>query len=507
MHGTGSENTQTSVLRVLKLICAGGSDGQVTVTKKGLLDLLERLQPAGPVNRPDQSANARVTYARKLSRILKSLPTLKLGKIRNDMHNEVYKVEVVKPVLDGFEIASVSEVMWDSILSTLRSCARQGSVLRHPFLVDDDDGSSTATPALPRSEDLQDLQDTISDGPPSGPSAASVHSEVHSLDSAGPQPSQPSHGFPVVGPNPMPIAPTVFTAAKKRKLEEKPGFKQYQQVYGGHTWTDLLHEVMSRDQALEAKQKEIKGLNSTIQSLRQKSKTLSQTQRRLGQAAAKLKDKLKWKPGEPSRGKKPGTGSSSMHEASVEEKMAIRRTGTDGEGRYLTVQARLSLSIRRNLSNVACADLGLILLDNASRWTVARAEVHSGAALICSGRAFHRNMMEEIVGVDSPGETLPPSLHIHFITQDATNSIRRKMTALILHTAWCQLPSSEAREFSFDWKSFQTFHGVADVHTVTDSSALATVALTHKMLQSLECPSIKTLLDLKMDSTAEKQIG
>ena len=187
----------------------------------------------------------------------------------------------------------------------------------------------------------------------------------------------------------------------------------------------------------------------------------------------------------------------SAEATSVDQRLSILRTGADGDGRYLTVPSRVSLAIRRNLSNIACADLGLVILDNASRWTVARAEVQSGAALIAAGRAFHRTMVDERQDESSANE---PSLHVHFVTQDATNSVRRKMTALILHSAWCYLPSDDGNEFNFDWKVFHTFHGVADVHPVTDSSALGTVALTHKMLDSLACPSIKSLVDMNLKS-------
>lgn len=62
-------------------------------------------------------------------------------------------------------------------------------------------------------------------------------------------------------------------------------------------------------------------------------------------------------------------------------------------------------------------------------------------------------------------------------------------------------------DYSFDWKRFQTFHGVADVQTVSDSSAVATVGLTDKMLESLACPSIKTLVNMGMDDSAQKPFG
>ena len=292
----------------------------------------------------------------------------------------------------------------------------------------------------------------------------------------------------------------VANMVKRRKLENSSAFTEYQQLYGGHSWVDLIHELICRDKTLEEAEKQHKRDEETIRLLKGKNKNLMQSQRRIGKTAAKWKDQAKTLV-------KRTIGKTQKHEILhakdsteaklVDQRLSILRTGADGDGRYLTVPSRVSLAIRRNLSNIACADLGLVILDNASRWTVARAEVQSGAALMAAGRAIHKTMVEEMLDESSANE---PSLHVHFVTQDATNSLRRKMTALILHSAWCYLPSDDASDFNFDWKVFHTFHGVADVHSVTDSSALGTVALTHKMLDSLACPSIKSLVDMKLKS-------
>lgn len=145
-----------------------------------------------------------------------------------------------------------------------------------------------------------------------------------------------------------------------------------------------------------------------------------------------------------------------------------------------------------NLSNVACADLGLILLDDASRWTVARAEVRSGAAVVAAARAFHKEMLAEVSASSS-------GLCVHYLTQDATNSAiwqKRKLTALILHTAYLpSLPDSTgSSNFVFSWKSFQALQRVADVQPVGDATAASVVGLCHKMLQSVGCPSPYSLV-------------
>ena len=86
-----------------------------------------------------------------------------------------------------------------------------------------------------------------------------------------------------------------------------------------------------------------------------------------------------------------------------------------------------------------------MLLDDASRWTVARAEVHSGACFLAAARAFHQNMLAEIAekpssGFDDSKGLSQPAVCIHSISQDATNSAiwqKRKLSALILESAFC----------------------------------------------------------------------
>ena len=475
-----------SLVRILKLVCAGGGSDPITTTKKGLLDFLERVNPKGPSSRPDQNATARAAYARKLARTLKGHPELKVGTVQGDLHNEVYKIDVVKHVLEDF-LRVFSPSSWLTLLTSIEQCAAEGNLRKNPSVV----GESSSTNQSPTQVLVEDLElEGLHDAPaqlyPSLPDSEGV-SVVSQQDS-----------LPVPGAQQIPFGPMKMNANKRRKLEETAGFLQYQQVYGGHTWSDLLLELMNRDQALEGQHTENKKQRDTIEKLQKKQRLLLQSQRRIGKAVTVWKAKAKGKalPGKAC----PNSGDA----VSIEDKLSIKRTGAAGEGRYLTVPSRVSLSIRRNLSNIACADLGLVLLDDASRWTIARAEVRTGAALLASGRAFHRSMMEEIAQEPSDGAL---SLHIHFITQDATNSLKRKLTALILHSAWCQLPSDMDVDYSFDWKRFQTFHGVADVQTVSDSSAVATVGLTDKMLESLACPSIKTLVNMGMDDSAQKPFG
>lgn len=175
--------------------------------------------------------------------------------------------------------------------------------------------------------------------------------------------------------------------------------------------------------------------------------------------------------------------------------MAIERPGK--KGRYLTFPSRASLAIRRNLSNAACADIALILLDDASRYTIARSEVFAGSALVAAAQAFHQVMEEE--------RSKGPIVSVHMVTQDATNSSiiqKKKLTALILNSAYVTSNSLEQvsagqGKVPYVWdfnKIFQSTQCVADVQPVDDGSAAGTVALTSKMLASVGCPSIQSLV-------------
>ena len=115
------------VLRILRLICSGDSPDSLTVTKKGLIDLVERLRPRGPsgVQRGPDHSGVRATYARKLGRALKQCPDLKLGTLEGDLHNEVYHFKVVEHVLPAFGF-SLSEETWNDIVIRLGSLAVDG---------------------------------------------------------------------------------------------------------------------------------------------------------------------------------------------------------------------------------------------------------------------------------------------------------------------------------------------------------------------------------------------
>ncbi|CAE6970885.1 unnamed protein product [Symbiodinium sp. CCMP2592] len=193
----------------------------------------------------------------------------------------------------------------------------------------------------------------------------------------------------------------------------------------------------------------------------------------------------------------------------AKQKLAITRTGAgeDAPGRYLTVPSTVALALRRNLSNVSCADLGLVILDDASRWSVSRSEVRAGAAATASMREWHAGMLQEMFHPDGAEDF---NLSLHIVSQDATNSgiwQKRKLIALLCHSAYLvSLPS----KFRWSWHDmFREIRAIADVQPVEDGSGQGSVSMTTKMLKSINCPTVHDLVakhaELKADGQQRQQ--
>ena len=171
-----------------------------------------------------------------------------------------------------------------------------------------------------------------------------------------------------------------------------------------------------------------------------------------------------------------------------------------GFGKQLTVKGTFCLAIRRNFSNVATADIGALLLEDISRFTVVRSECKAGNALVASARLFYHWLYVELTSPCLP-ETF--RLVVHSYRQDATNSgilKRSKLNALILHTA-CLRQHRDLKDLSWntwgdDWNVhdwFDTIIRVADVLPVRGSTSETTVSQTLKHLASLGCMSWKDI--------------
>ena len=63
---------------------------------------------------------------------------------------------------------------------------------------------------------------------------------------------------------------------------------------------------------------------------------------------------------------------------------------------YLTPQGSIALAVRRSLGNCSAEDLGLILLDDASKQTVLRCECKAAAALLANSRLFFESWEQDV---------------------------------------------------------------------------------------------------------------
>ena len=178
--------------------------------------------------------------------------------------------------------------------------------------------------------------------------------------------------------------------------------------------------------------------------------------------------------------------------------LELERT-KQGSGKQLTLKGTLALAIRRNFGNAATADVGAMLLEDISRFTVARAETKAGTCLIASARIFFHWVYSELTGPQLPDSF---RLVVHSYRQDATNSgilKRSKLNALILHSAFLRQREHLHDQSWKQWENFD-FHDwfdsmvrVADVLPVLNSTSEDTVAQTLKHLASLGCTTWKDI--------------
>lgn len=164
---------------------------------------------------------------------------------------------------------------------------------------------------------------------------------------------------------------------------------------------------------------------------------------------------------------------------------------------WLTPEGTLSLAIRRNLSNIATSDIGLTLMMDLSRWTVARAEVRAGACLISSARCFWKEWMDSVW--EGSSRSSQHSLTVIAYRQDATNSSvwnKCKLTALELQASFIHgLVRNEDGDFDGECNfNFNRLKRLADILPVLGGTGKATVLLAEKMLSSLGCPTWRDFL-------------
>lgn len=163
---------------------------------------------------------------------------------------------------------------------------------------------------------------------------------------------------------------------------------------------------------------------------------------------------------------------------------------------WLTPQGVIALAIRRNLSNCATSDLGLVLMCDISRWTVTRAEVKASACLLASSRLFWTRWREDVLAGGY-------STTVIGYRQDATNSAiwnRCKLMGLEMDASYIHGLDMEDYE-DIDSEDFAYNKRLADVLPVHDETGIGTVMMSQKMLDSLGCPTWKTFLNAEKRDT------
>ncbi|CAE7765228.1 unnamed protein product [Symbiodinium sp. CCMP2592] len=241
-------------------------------------------------------------------------------------------------------------------------------------------------------------------------------------------------------------------------------------------WTETVRSVMS----------EIAELQKKVTAYQLRLKQSAKQEKRLREANTRLQK--------------------SVSEISTDKELSLDIERTKG-GRQLTLRGSMALAIRRNFGNVACADVGSMLLEDITRWTVSRAETRAGSSLVASARLFFHGLYDEIV---KPKRF---SLVIHSFRQDATNSgILKcsKLAALLLQTAYLSVNDGDdgdglskeiLREWRFD-EIFESIIRVADVLPVIDGTSEGGVAADTRQLDNYPGPDpvLRTLRHHDIDT-------
>jgi hypothetical protein len=158
----------------------------------------------------------------------------------------------------------------------------------------------------------------------------------------------------------------------------------------------------------------------------------------------------------------------------------------DGSWSWLSCDGTVELAVRRNLSNISQLDLGYVIRDDVSRWTVSKAEIHTAAALLANTWLFFQRLLQELqqagstsaASADSPSSSF--SISICATRQDATNK-GKKVALMELDSAYItDVTPAEAHTIS--WADFTKIRRVSDVLQIEDETAEGTVGFTKKAL-------------------------
>ena len=498
----------TQLLHFLQLSCHRSPNGDAVIDKSSLLDGLHKF-----IGKQQE----RTTIGRRLNRVLQSdqCKVWCVGTGAVEKNNHRYKVEVVRPTFLFYNL-HLETMGWVKAVQVLAKAAHDGKLPLDesivPLTASCSFGEGSQDP-----QQLDNRQVVVGEGALHAnwldSASAAKRQRIDSgsqLDRSGDCQSAASVAPTLVDSEPSELSAaltqtteteTVATSAtsghgsSSSSSMSTPNARihEYLKRYSGWSWNDLVKQIAVKDAEINEQKAKVEERNGLISQLKKKVRQHQQKHRRSSTAVQGWKAKAKAKANPRVSSKASGKLDS---DCSLEQRMAIERLG-HGK-RYLTIPARASLAVRRNMSNAACADIGLILLDDASRYTVARAEVHSGSALVAAAQQFHETLLGEMAQ--------NPILSVHMVTEDATNNCiiqKKKLTALILHSAYMvadtnTMESLNAKErFYWNWDNiFNWCRCVGDVQPVEDGNATATMLLTEKMLTSVGCPTVKSLVDI-----------
>ena len=231
------------------------SEGRIVVTKKVLLDLLERFPLRGPVGGEKQQATSRATLSRKLPRALGKVNDSDVFRgawnlARSEHHEDTCSVDAERPALLDFNCALPNDD-WSDICGRLSDLLSAASVRGRQPQVNESDAGSFAD------------------------SSASVLA-----------PADVPSGLPGLAAPPSVSALTHGSGGSGRGLKRKQSggfdgsfeddeFKRYQHMLGAFSWKGLLKEVVQRDMDAKKQESKFLDLSSKYEELKRKNRLLT----------------------------------------------------------------------------------------------------------------------------------------------------------------------------------------------------------------------------------------
>lgn len=228
---------------------------------------------------------------------------------------------------------------------------------------------------------------------------------------------------------------------------------------------------------IEALRQKVKGLEATLQRKNMAFRVLQLEKKHLQQKVRRLHTRQR-------RQERKHQEEVAKLRDEINSSFAVSRTSSRPKA-WITPQGCVAIALRRNIGNVSCALLGHVVLQDVAGCTVSRCEIKTGAALIASAQAFYQYFQHSL---DLKKVESDPPFVVHSVREDATNSgiwKKSKLAAMEIESFFSSTMSSYANAVS----SGHHLRQLADVQRVIDGTALGTLALYMKQMQSIGCPT------------------